>query len=107
MSILSAVADKDFKTFFYDSDDSIGMTWKLRYAVILPRHEFMQHFGTVGMAQFAFANVMQINANTLENQGIERAMFEIVTENGHPEFKIIKDSINVNQLEASIKQRNE
>jgi len=104
VSILSAVADKNFKTWFYDSDDSIGMAWKLRYAVILPRHEAMQYFGTVGMAQLAFANTMQFNANTLQHQGIERAMFEVVTENGHPEFKIIKDSINVNQLEASIKQ---
>lgn len=104
MSILSAVADKNFSTYFMEADDSIVMAWKRRYIVDLPKHEAMSYFGTVGMAQLAFANTMQFNANTLQNQGIERAMFEVVTENAHPEFKIIKDSINVNQIEASIKQ---
>lgn len=104
MSLLTGVASEHFKTQFLDADDSVVMAWKRRYIIELPRYEAMQHFGTVGMAQIYFSKAMQINANILENQGIERAMFKMVTENGHAEFEIIKDSINVNQLEASIKQ---
>ena len=107
MSLLTGVASKDFKTQFYDYDDSVIMAWKFRYILRIPRHEAMQHFGTVGMMQIYFAKLMETDEAAFEHQGIERAMFEIVTENGHPKFKIIKDSINVNQLEASIKQRNE
>ncbi len=111
MSILDGVASEHFKTFFYDADDSIGMLWKGRYGMILPRHEAIKHFGTVGMMQIYFAKAMQINAGRLEHEGIDRAMFEVgydankdglcdtITKAG---FKIIKDSINVNQLEASI-----
>ena len=107
MSILDGVASKHFKTFFYGIDDSIGMLWKRRYGMIIPRHEAIKHFGTVGMMQICFAKTMQINAGRLEHEGIERAMFEVVTVNSSPKFDIIKDSINVDQLEASIKQRNE
>lgn len=107
MSILTGVASKHFKTFFYDIDDSIGMLWKRRYGMIIPRHEAIKHFGTVGMMQIYFANLMKTDELAFEKQGIERAMFEVVTVNGSPKFDIIKDSINVNQLEASIKQRNE
>lgn len=114
MSILDGVASEHFKTFFYDADDSIGMLWKRRYGMIIPRHEAIKHFGTVGMMQIYFAKTMQINAGRLEHEGIERAMFEVSYDNckdksyttsSQAEFKIIKDSINVNQLEASIKQR--
>lgn len=115
MSILTGVASKHFKTFFYDIDDSIGMAWKGRYCAILPRHEALHNFGTVGWMQIVFAKAMEVNAGRLEHEGIERAMFEVSYDNckdksytasSQAEFKIIKDSINVNQLEASIKQRN-
>lgn len=102
MSLLTGVASKDFKTFFYDADDSIGMTWKLRYAIILPRHEAMRHFGTVGMMQIYFAKLMETDEVALEQQGIHRAMFEVIDDGNGAKFHIIKDSINVNQLEASI-----
>lgn len=105
MSILTGVASKHFKTFFYDIDDSIGMAWKGRYCAILPRREALHNFGTVGWMQIVFAKAMEVNAGRLEHEGIERAMFEVVNESGCSEFKIIKDSINVNQLEASIEQR--
>lgn len=102
MSILDGVASEHFKTFFYDIDDSIGMLWKRRYGMIIPRHEAIKHFGTVGMMQIYFAKLMKTDELAFEKQGIERAMFEVVTVNGSPKFDIIKDSINVNQLEASI-----
>lgn len=105
MSILTGVASKHFKTFFYNIDDSIGMAWKGRYCAILPRREALHNFGTVGWMQIVFAKAMEVNAGRLEYEGIERAMFEVVNESGCSEFKIIKDSINVNQLEASIEQR--
>ena len=105
MSLLTGVASEHFKTFFYDIDDSIGMLWKRRYGMIIPRHEAIKHFGTVGMMQIYFAKLMQTDELAFEKQGIERAMFEVVTVNGSPKFDIIKDSINVNQLKASINKR--
>lgn len=99
MSLLTGVASKDFKTYEYDADDSIVMSWKFRYILRMPRHEAIRHFGTVGMMQIYFAKAIEVNAGRLEYEGIDRAMFEVVTENGHPEFKIIKDSINVNQID--------
>ena len=107
MSLLTGVASEHFKTFFYDADDSIGMLWKGRYGMILSKHEAIKHFGTIGMMQIYFAKLMETDKAALEKQGIERAMFEVVTVDGSPKFGMIKDSINVNQLEASIKQRNE
>lgn len=116
MSLLTGVASEHFKSYCLDYDDSIVMTWKHRYAMKIPRHEAIRHFGTVGMMQMYFAKSMEINAGRLEYEGIDRAMFEVgydtdkdglydtITKAG---FKIIKDSINVNQLEASIKQRSE
>lgn len=107
MSLLTGVASKDFKTQFYDYDDSVVMAWKFRYMLRIPRREAMRHFGTVGMMQIYFAKLMETDEAALEKQGIHRAMFEVVTVNGSSKFDIIKDSINVNQLEASIKQGNE
>lgn len=103
MSILDGVVSEHFKTFFYDIDDSIGMLWKGRYGMIVPRHEAIKHFGTVGMMQIYFAKLMKTNEAALEEQGIHRALFEALKDNnGNSKFHIIKDSINVNQLEASI-----
>lgn len=103
MSILDGVASEHFKTFFYDIDDSIGMLWKGRYGITLPRHEAIKHFGTVGMMQIYFAKLMENDEVALEDQGIHRALFEVLKDNnGNSKFHIIKDSINVNQLEASI-----
>lgn len=99
MSLLTGVASKDFKTFSYDSDDSVVMAWKFRYILRIPRHEAMRHFGTVGMMQIYFAKLMETDEAALERRGVHRAMFEVVTVDGHPEFKIIKDSINVNQMD--------
>lgn len=107
MNLLTGVASKDLKTQFFDADDSVVMAWKLRYILRIPRHEALHNFGTAGWMQIVFAKVMEVNAGRLEHEGIERAMFEVVNKSGCSEFKIIKDSINVNQLEASIKQRNE
>lgn len=114
MSLLDGVASKHFKTYCLDADDSIVMAWKLRYAMRIPRHEAIKHFGTVGMMQIYFAKAMQVNAGRLEHEGIERAMFE-VSYNSYKDrgydtstkagFKIIKDSINVNQLEESLKRK--
>lgn len=101
MSLLTGVASQHFKTFFYDIDDSIGMVWKGRYGIVVPRHEAMRHFGTVGMMQIYFAKLMETDEAAFEKQGIERAMFEVVTVDGSPKFGIIKDSINVNQMEAT------
>lgn len=101
MSLLTGVASKDFKTFSYDSDDSVVMAWKFQYILRIPRHEAMRHFGTVSMMQIYFAKLMETDEAALEKQGIERAMFEVVTVDGSPKFGIIKDSINVNQLEAT------
>lgn len=107
MSILDGVASEHFKTFFYNVDDSIGMLWKGRYGMIIPRHEAVKHFGTIGMMQIYFAKLMETDEMALEQQGTHRALFEILEDgNGNAKFHIIKDSINVNQLEASIKQRN-
>ncbi|PKH81146.1 hypothetical protein [Psychrobacter sp. 4Bb] len=103
MSILDGVASEHFKTFFYDIDDSIGMLWKGRYGMIVPRHEAINHFGTVGMMQIYFAKLMETDEVALEEQGIHRALFEVLKDNNsNSKFHIIKDSINVNQLEASI-----
>lgn len=103
MSILDGVASEHFKTFFYDIDDSIGMLWKRRYGMIIPRHEATKHFGTVGMMQIYFAKLMENDEVALEDQGIHRALFEVLKDNnGNSKFHIIKDSINVNQIEASI-----
>lgn len=99
MSLLIGVASKDFKTWFYNHDDSVVMAWKFRYILRIPRHEAMRHFGTVGMMQIYFAKLMETDEAAFEYQGIERAMFEVVTVNGSPKFDIIKDSINVNQLD--------
>lgn len=105
MSILTGVASKHFKTFFYDIDDSIGMLWKGRYGLMLSRYEAINHFGTVGMMQIYFAKLMETDEVALEEQGIHRALFEVLKDsNGNSKFHIIKDSINVNQLEVSIKQ---
>lgn len=105
MSLLSGVTSRHFKAMEFFADDSIGMLWKDRYGMTIPRHEAIKHFGTVGMMQMYFAKLMEIDEAMLEKQGIERAMFEVVAVDGSPKFGIIKDSINVNQLEASIKQR--
>lgn len=103
MSILDGVASEHFKTFFYDIDNSIGMLWKGRYGITLPMHEAIKHFGTVGMMQIYFAKLMENDEVALEDQGIHRALFEVLKDNnGNSKFHIIKDSINVNQLEASI-----
>lgn len=67
----------------------------------------MRHFGTVGMMQIYFAKLMEADEAALDQQGIHRAMFEVIDNGDGAKFHIIKDSINVNQLEASIKQRNE
>lgn len=61
----------------------------------------MRHFGTVGMMQMYFAKLIETDEAAFEQQGIHRAMFEVVTVNGSPKFGIIKDSINVNQLEIN------
>lgn len=102
MSLLTGVASKDFKTQFYDYDDSVVMAWKFRYILRIPRHEAMRHFGTVGMMQIYFAKLMETDEAAFEKQGIERAMFEVVTVDGSPKFGIIKDSINVNQMEVNL-----
>lgn len=114
MSLLDGVASEHFKTYCLDVDDSIVMIWKLRYAMMIPRHEAMRHFGTVGMMQIYFAKTMQVNAGRLEHEGIERAMFEVDYDSYKDKpydtstkagFKIIKDSINVNQYKESLKRK--
>ena len=114
MSLLDGVASEHFKTYCLDADDSIIMMWKRRYAMQIPRHEAIKHFGTVGMMQIYFAKTMQVNAGRLEHEGIERAMFEVSYDSYKDKpydtsmkagFKIIKDSINVNQLEQSLKRK--
>ena len=105
MSLLTGVANKNFKTQFLDADDLVIMSWKFRYMIEIPRHEAIRHFGTVGMMQVYFAKLMETDELAFEKQGIHRVMFEVVTVNSSPKFDIIKDSINVDQLEASINKR--
>jgi len=106
VSILTAVANKNFSTYFMNEDDSIVMAWRRRYILDIPRYEAMRHFGTVGMMQIYFAKLMETDEAVLEQQGIHRALFEVMKDDaGNSKFHIMKDSINVNQLEASIKKR--
>jgi len=113
MSLLDAVKDKRFKAFAFDADDSVAVSWDHRYSIRMTRHDAIKHFGTVGMMQLLFAKTMQINAGRLEHEGISRALFEVSYDhckdepydtNTPAKFKIIKDSININQLDAVLKR---